>query len=399
MSSNNSETIDLLIDLVQRPSVTPEDHGCQQLIAARLQAIGFSIEHMHHDGVDNLWARYGTEEPVFVFAGHTDVVPTGNENDWSQPPFSANIVDGELFGRGAADMKGSVAAMITAIERFLNANQISDLAAAESLNNASEDKIKGSLAVLLTSDEEGPAVNGTVKVVEALAARNEDIHYCVVGEPTSTSTLGDTIKNGRRGSLSAKMRVHGTQGHVAYPHLADNPAHKSFKFLDEMVSIKWDEGDDNFPPTTLQISNINAGTGAGNVIPGTLTIDFNLRYSPAITVEEIQAQIKALVEKHKLPADIDWINSASPFLTPTGSLTDAMRRAVNKVVNVDAKLDTSGGTSDGRFISRTCKQVIEFGPLNATIHQTNERISCKDIDSLSTIYENLLETILGTQEH
>ncbi len=382
MSSNNSNTIDLLIDLVQRPSITPEDHGCQQMIAARLQTVGFTIEHMRHGEVDNLWARYGTEDPVFVFAGHTDVVPTGNADDWSQPPFSANIVNGELYGRGAADMKGSVAAMITAIERFVQSNP----------------QPNGSLAVLLTSDEEGPAVNGTVKVVEALAARNEAIHYCVVGEPTSAGTLGDTIKNGRRGSLSAKLLVHGKQGHVAYPHLADNPAHKSFKFLDELVSIKWDEGDDNFPPTTLQISNINAGTGAGNVIPGTLTIDFNLRYSPAISVNDIQTQVQTLIEQHKLDVDISWNESAAPFLTPTGSLTDAMRSSVSKVVSVDAALDTGGGTSDGRFISRTCEQVIEFGPLNATIHQTDERINCEDIDSLSTIYENLLENLLGKQE-
>lgn len=338
---------------------------------------------MRFDDVDNLWARLGSAEPVFVFAGHTDVVPVGDETQWLNPPFSATIENGHLHGRGAADMKGSVAAMITAIERFVHSGQ----------------PMVGSLAVLLTSDEEGPAINGTKKVVEALHARDETIHYCLVGEPTSSLALGDTIKNGRRGSLSAKLIVHGKQGHVAYPHLADNPAHKSFKLLDELVAIQWDEGDQDFPPTTLQISNINAGTGAGNVIPGTLTIDFNLRYSPAITISAIQSQVSALIEKHKLDAHIDWHDSAAPFLTPTGSLTDAMREAVSSVTNIDAKLDTGGGTSDGRFIAKTCPQVIEFGPLNATIHQTDERISCKDIDSLSTIYEKLLELILNAQEN
>jgi len=378
-----SKTIDLLVDLVKRPSVTPEDHGCQQLIATRLQALGFNIEHMRCNDVDNLWARLGTEQPLFVFAGHTDVVPTGDHDEWSTHPFSAEIRDGMLYGRGAADMKSGVAAMVTAIERFVQSDKI----------------IHGSIALLLTSDEEGPAINGTRKVVEALDARNETMDYCVVGEPTSKDTLGDTIKNGRRGSLSAKLVVRGRQGHVAYPHLADNPTHRSFKFLDELVAINWDQGDENFPPTTLQISNINAGTGAGNVIPGTLTIDFNLRYSPATTITQIQNQIDALIKKHALDTTIDWHDSAHPFLTPTGSLTNAMRSAVASVVSAEAKLDTGGGTSDGRFIAKTCKQVIEFGPLNATIHQTDERISCEDIDSLSLIYEKLLEKILGTQEN
>jgi len=331
--AKNSDTIELLIDLVQRPSVTPEDHGCQQLIADRLKPLGFNIEHMRHNDVDNLWARLGSTEPVFVFAGHTDVVPIGDEAQWFKPPFAATIHQKHLYGRGAADMKGSVAAMVTAIERFVPSGL----------------PINGSVAVLLTSDEEGPAINGTKKVVEALHNRNEAIHYCVVGEPTSSNTLGDTIKNGRRGSLSAKLVVQGKQGHVAYPQLADNPAHKSFKLLDELVSVKWDEGDENFPATTLQISNINAGSGAGNVIPGTLTVDFNLRYSPAITISEIQSRVNALIAKHNISASIDWHDSAAPFLTPTGSLTNAMRAAVSSVVGVDARLDTGGGTSDGRF--------------------------------------------------
>ncbi len=382
-NQSHSHTISLLIDLVQRPSVTPEDHGCQQLIAKRLEAIGFNIEPMRHGEVDNLWARLGTQQPLCVFAGHTDVVPTGEQSAWSSPPFSAEIRNGHLYGRGAADMKGSVAAMVTAIERFVQSGQT----------------MNGSIAVLLTSDEEGPAVNGTKKVVEALAARNEAMDYCVVGEPTSSKALGDTIKNGRRGSLSAKLTVRGTQGHVAYPHLADNPAHNSFGFLDELVGIEWDKGDEHFPPTTLQVSNINAGTGAGNVIPGIMTVDFNLRYSPATTIEQIKSTLDALIEKHTMSADIEWHDSAHPFLTPTGSLTDAMRASVSAVVGQEAKLDTGGGTSDGRFIAKTCPQVIEFGPLNATIHQTDERISCSDIDSLSTIYENLLGRLLSAQEN
>jgi len=378
-----SATLSLLVDLVQRDSVTPDDKGCQQLVATRLHALGFNIEHMRHADVDNLWARIGTAEPLLVFAGHTDVVPVGDQSDWSHQPFSAAIEDGFLYGRGAADMKGSVAAMVTAIERFVESGQ----------------KMDGSIALLLTSDEEGPAVNGTSKVVEALHARNEAMHYCIVGEPTSVTQLGDTIKNGRRGSLSAKLIVQGKQGHVAYPHLADNPVHKSFRLLDELVSIEWDKGDENFPATTLQISNISAGTGAGNVIPGALTVDFNLRYSPAISIAQIQSQVDELIEKHNIEAEIAWHDSAAPFLTPTGSLTDAMRDAINSVVSVDAKLDTGGGTSDGRFIAKTCPQVIEFGPLNATIHQTNERINCEDINSLSIIYEKLLENILSKSEN
>lgn len=352
------------------------------MIAERLSAAGFTIEHMRFGNVDNLWARLGTSQPLLVFAGHTDVVPTGDESDWSSPPFAADIHDGHLYGRGAADMKGSVAAMVTAIERYVASGQV----------------MKGSVALLLTSDEEGPAVDGTCKVVEALDARNETLDYCVVGEPTSTNQLGDKIKNGRRGSLSGKLIVTGKQGHVAYPHLAENPTHKAFKMLDELVSIKWDNGDADFPPTTLQISNMQAGTGAGNVIPGTLTVDFNLRYSPATTRKQIQDKLNDLIETHQLDASIDWHDSAHPFLTKTGSLTEAMRTAITNVVGIDAILDTGGGTSDGRFIAKTCSQVIEFGPLNATIHQTDERISCADIDSLSTIYENLLGLILSTQE-
>ncbi len=382
---SNSNTIDLLQQLIQRPSVTPNDHGCQQLIADRLKSCGFTIETMRFNDVDNLWARRGTQGPLFVFAGHTDVVPTGEESEWTHPPFSGHIENGYIHGRGAADMKGSVAAMVTAAERFFDDT------------SANTPSTNGSMAFLLTSDEEGPAIDGTKKVVEALDARNETMDYCVVGEPTSKDILGDIIKNGRRGSLGARLKIIGTQGHVAYPHLADNPVHRCLAMLHELVSIQWDEGDEHFPATTLQISNMNAGNGATNVIPGECTIDFNLRYSPATTVEHIQHTVSSLLSKHKLNSTIEWVDSAQPFITATGSLTDAMREAVLNVTGETAKLDTGGGTSDGRFIAKSCKQVIEFGPLNATIHQTNERINCRDIDSLSTIYENLLGLLLGAQ--
>jgi len=337
---------------------------------------------MRFGDVDNLWARLGDSDPLFVFAGHTDVVPTGDTAAWSHAPFDAAIEDGMMYGRGAADMKGSVAAMVTAIERFVSSGGHQN----------------GSIAVLLTSDEEGPAIDGTSKVVDALDARSEKMSYCVVGEPTSSAQFGDTIKNGRRGSLSAKLVIEGKQGHVAYPHLADNPVHRVVGMLDELVSISWDAGDEHFPPTTLQISNFHAGTGAGNVIPGTATIDFNLRYSPATSVEKIEQVVADLIHKHKLQASIEWNNSASPFLTETGTLTEAMRTAIKKVTGVDAELDTGGGTSDGRFIATSCPQVIEFGPMNSTIHQIDEHISCQDIDSLSNVYENLLELLLGTTE-
>jgi succinyl-diaminopimelate desuccinylase len=382
---SNSNTIELLQQLIQRPSVTPDDHGCQQLLAARLEACGFTIENMRFNDVDNLWARRGTQGPLFVFAGHTDVVPTGEESEWTHPPFSGHIADGYIYGRGAADMKGSVAAMVTAAERFFN-----------DASNPDANQL-GSMAFLLTSDEEGPAIDGTKRVVEALDARSEVIDFCVVGEPTSKDVLGDIIKNGRRGSLGARLKIIGTQGHVAYPHLADNPVHRCLAMLDELVAIRWDEGDEHFPATTLQISNMNAGNGASNVIPGECIIDFNLRYSPATTVEHIQNTVMSLLSKHQLKSTIEWKDSAQPFITATGSLTDAMREAVQAITGENAKLDTGGGTSDGRFIAKSCKQVIEFGPLNATIHKTDERINCRDIDSLSSIYEKLLGLLLSAQ--
>ncbi len=377
-----SDTIELLADLVSRASVTPQDEGCQDLIAARLAKLGFNIETMQYGEVKNLWARHGTKAPLLVFAGHTDVVPTGDLDKWTTPPFDPTIRDGHLYGRGAADMKGGVAAMVTALERHL-----------------SENAINGSVALLLTSDEEGPAIDGIAKVVDALDARDEKMDFCVLGEPTSQSTLGDTIKNGRRGSLSAKLTVKGIQGHVAYPHLADNPVHKAFALLQELVNVEWDSGDDNFPATTLQISNAHAGTGASNVIPGEFIVDFNLRYSPATTVEHVKRTVAELISKHALSADISWHESAAPFITQPGSLTSAMRSAVKMVTSMDAQLDTGGGTSDGRFIAKTCDQVIEFGPLNATIHQINECINISDIDALSKIYERLLIELLGKQEN
>lgn len=375
-----SDSIALLSDLVQRDSVTPEDKGCQAMLATRLEKYGFTIEWMNSGDVTNLWARRGNAAPLMVFAGHTDVVPTGDVQSWSSPPFSAEIIDGFLCGRGASDMKGGVAAMITAIERFIENHE----------NHV------GSIAVLLTSDEEGPAVEGTAKVVQTLQARHEKIDFCIVGEPSSTETFGDTIRHGRRGSLGAYLQINGKQGHVAYPHLADNPVHKAMPLLAKLTNIVWDQGDQHFPPTTLQISNINAGTGATNVIPGTLGIEFNLRYCPSTTFEHIQNTITALCKEHKLDFFIDWNDSARPFITQPGTLTDALQSCIEEHTGSRAALDTGGGTSDGRFIAPTGAQVIEFGPLNTTIHQTDERILCKDIDTLSIIYESVLGRLLQT---
>ncbi len=378
-SDTHSETINLARELISRPSVTPADEGCQQLIAERLQMHGFTAEFMPFGDVSNLWIRLGNTGPLMVYAGHTDVVPTGDESQWSHPPFSAEIVDDNIVGRGAADMKGSVAAAVVAIERFAQKHS---------------GKMQGSIAMLLTSDEEGPAIDGTVKVVEALRTRGEQIDYCVVGEPTSSHFLGDAIKNGRRGSLGLSLTIHGTQGHVAYPHLADNPVHRALPFLNALTAIEWDQGDDNFPPTTLQISNANAGTGATNVIPSDFHIELNLRYSPASPAEKIQQTITALIEQHGLDTTLEWKDSARPFITQPGSLTKAMQTAIKAVTGHTAELNTAGGTSDGRFIATFCDQVIEFGPTNATIHQINEHTSCKDLNNLTAIYENLFEQLL-----
>ncbi|TNF38563.1 MAG: succinyl-diaminopimelate desuccinylase, partial [Gammaproteobacteria bacterium] len=348
-----SDTIDLALELVSRPSVTPDDQGCQDFMAKRLQTLGFNIEHMRFEDVDNLWARRGTDGPLFVFAGHTDVVPTGPLEKWKVHPFKPEIIDGHLYGRGAADMKGSIAAMLTACERFVQKHP----------------DHKGSIAFLITSDEEGPSINGTVKVVETLEQRNEKIQWCLVGEPTSTSQLGDVVKNGRRGSISGHLKVRGQQGHVAYPHLADNPIHRAAPALAELAATEWDQGNEFFPPTTFQISNIHGGTGATNVIPGELDVMFNLRFSTEVTDVILKQRIEAILDKHGLDYEVQWTLSGHPFLTPAGELVDATCKAIKSVCGYDTELSTSGGTSDGRFIAPTGAQVLELGPLNATIHK------------------------------
>lgn len=380
--TTTSDTIELLVELVRRDSVTPEDKGCQALLGERLVNAGFELEQMPSGEVSNLWARRGSEAPLMVFAGHTDVVPTGDINAWSSPPFAAAIIDDHVVGRGAADMKGGVAAMITAVERFVATNP----------------EHTGSIAVLLTSDEEGPAIEGTKFVIDTLEARNEKIDYCIVGEPTSSRQLGDVIRHGRRGSLGATLTIQGKQGHVAYPHLADNPVHKAMPMLAELTAIQWDTGNDHFPPTTLQISNIHAGTGATNVIPGELTVEFNLRYSPETSIETIEAKVSELCQSYNLVADIAWKDSAHPFITSPGTLTDVVQSAIHEITESTATLDTGGGTSDGRFIAPTGAQIIEFGPINATIHQIDERVSCKDINALTQIYESVLNKLLAKQE-
>lgn len=376
-----SATITLCQQLIQQPSVTPADFDCQQLLGQRYAKAGFTLETMTFGDVTNLWARIGTEGPLLVFAGHTDVVPTGDESQWRYPPFSAEINEGHIFGRGAADMKGGVAAFTTAIERFL---------AGLDENGKS---LKGSIGVLLTSDEEGPALDGTKRVIETLEARGEKIDWCIVGEPTSTTTLGDVIKNGRRGSLSATLTVDGTQGHVAYPHLADNPIHRALSALDQLVSIEWDKGNRFFPATSLQISNIHAGTGAGNVIPGELEVRFNLRFSTELNAVKIQERVKSLLDSHDFNYTIDWQLSGNPFITEPADLTDMTQQAIKEICGISAQLETGGGTSDGRFIAPTGAQVIELGPLNHTIHQVNECVSINDLDQLSAVYERVLELL------
>lgn len=377
-----SETVSLLIELVQRDSVTPEDKGCQALIGERLQKHGFKLESMPSGGVTNMWARLGDSAPLMVFAGHTDVVPTGDPDAWSSPPFAAEIIDGHVVGRGTADMKGGVAAMVTAVERFVESGQHQH----------------GSIALLLTSDEEGPATDGTRVVIDTLQGRDETLDYCIVAEPSSTDQLGDVIRQGRRGSLGATLMIQGKQGHVAYPHLADNPVHRALPALQDLVNTEWDQGNGFFPPTTLQISNIHAGTGATNVIPGSLQVDFNLRYCPETTIEQIEARVLTLCRQYQLDIKIDWNDSAHPFITSPGSLTDAVQRAIKKETGINADMNTAGGTSDGRFIAPTGAQVLEFGPINATIHQIDERVSCADIDALTRIYESVLIQLLGKQE-
>ncbi len=378
MSTPYSPTTQLALELIRRPSVTPEDSGCQELIAARLANLGFTIEPMPFAEVTNLWARRGTAAPLLVFAGHTDVVPTGPLEQWQSPPFAPEIRDGYLYGRGAADMKGSLAAMVTACEAFV----------------AQYPQHRGSIAFLLTSDEEGPSVNGTVKVMEALSARGDHIDWCVVGEPTATRQVGDVIKNGRRGSLNGRLTVHGTQGHVAYPHLADNPIHRAAPALTELCGITWDEGNAYFPPTSFQISNVRSGTGVENVIPGDLEVTFNFRYSTELDQTSIQQRVAAVLERHDLRYTLQWKLSGEPFLTEAGELVEAVRTAIREVSGLDTQLSTSGGTSDGRFIAPTGAQVIELGPVNATIHKLNECVAVTDLDSLAAQYRRILECLL-----
>ncbi|MGD8407906.1 MAG: succinyl-diaminopimelate desuccinylase [Thiohalophilus sp.] len=373
-----SDTLELARDLISRASVTPEDAGCQPLLGERLKAIGFALEPMRFEDVDNLWARRGANGPLFVFAGHTDVVPTGPEEQWQSPPFTPTITDGKLYGRGAADMKSSIAAMVTACERFIQQHP----------------DHKGSIGFLITSDEEGPSINGTVKVVEALQQRQEQIDWCLVGEPSSTEKIGDVIKNGRRGSLGAVLTVNGKQGHVAYPHLARNPVHEFAPAMHELVSVQWDQGNDHFPPTTFQISNLHAGTGANNVIPGKLQVEFNFRFSTEVTDTQLRQQVEAILDGHQLDYQIDWTLSGQPFLTPEGELVEAAQRAIQSVTGYATQLSTAGGTSDGRFIAPTGAQVVELGPLNATIHQVNECVDVVDLDTLSDIYEQILVNLL-----
>ena len=371
-------TRELAEQLIARPSVTPDDAGCLELIAAQLAPLGFRCERLDANGVSNLWARRGDKAPLVCLAGHTDVVPTGPVEQWVSGPFTPTAREGALYGRGAADMKTSLAAFVEAIANFVGRHPDHD----------------GSIAVLFTSDEEGPATDGTVHVVEALRARGQRMDYCIVGEPTCVAQLGDMIKNGRRGSLSGKLVVKGVQGHVAYPHLARNPVHQFAKALAELAETQWDDGNEYFPPTTWQVSNFNAGTGAGNVIPGEAHVRFNFRFSTASTLESLQTRVVGILDRHGLEYDLDWSYDGRPFLTPRGDLVDVLARAIKSVTGVTAGVSTTGGTSDGRFIVDVCQQVVEFGPVNATIHKINECIGLTELEQLPRIYEEVLTRLL-----
>ncbi|WP_413723393.1 succinyl-diaminopimelate desuccinylase [Sodalis sp. RH23] len=369
--------LELAQQLIKRPSLSPDDAGCQALLIDRLRAAGFTIEPMNFGATHNFWAWRG-EGRTLAFAGHTDVVPAGDALGWDNPPFEPALRDGMLFGRGAADMKGSLAAMIVAAERFV----------------AQHPQHRGRLAFLITSDEEATGADGTVKVVEALMARDERLDYCLVGEPSSHLRVGDIVKNGRRGSLTATLTVLGTQGHVAYPHLADNPVHRAMAALNELVTIVWDEGNAFFPPTTMQIANIHAGTGSNNVIPGELLVQFNFRFSTELTDTLIRSRVEALLERHGLRYHIDWWLSGQPFLTPPGELVAAVINAVRHYQDLTPRLETTGGTSDGRFIARMGAQVVELGPVNATIHKVNECVSAADLQLLSRMYQRIMEQLI-----
>ncbi|WP_336843891.1 succinyl-diaminopimelate desuccinylase [Serratia nevei] len=370
--------IELAQQLIKRPSLSPNDEGCQQLMIDRLQAIGFTVEAMDFEDTQNFWAWRG-EGQTLAFAGHTDVVPTGDEKRWDNPPFEPAIRDGMLYGRGAADMKGSLAAMVVAAERFVAANP----------------NHQGRLAFLITSDEEASATHGTVKVVETLMARNERLDYCLVGEPSSTERVGDVVKNGRRGSITANLHIHGVQGHVAYPHLADNPVHRAMPALNELVAIEWDRGNDFFPPTSMQIANVQAGTGSNNVIPGDLYVQFNFRFSTELTDAMIKQRVEELLERHQLNYSIEWRLSGQPFLTSRGALVDAVVNAIEHYSELTPQLLTTGGTSDGRFIAQMGAQVVELGPVNATIHKVNECVNAADLQLLSRMYQRIMEQLVA----
>lgn len=379
---SESATLSLTKQLISAQSVTPHDAGCQALMSARLEALGFEVERLDFDddngAVKNFWARRGTQKPCLVFAGHTDVVPTGKLDDWQSPPFTPTERDGQLFGRGAADMKASLAAFITSIEAFVSEHP----------------DHKGSIALLITSDEEGPATCGTVKVIEVLEARNEKIDYCLVGEPSSTDTLGDIIKNGRRGSVGCVLRIIGVQGHVAYPHLADNPIHYCGDVINSLKAITWDNGNEYFPPTSFQISNIAGGTGVTNVIPGTADITFNLRHSTEITAAGIEQKVTEALNELGVNFEAKWTTFGLPFLTEKGLLVGACQKSISDNLGIQAELSTTGGTSDGRFIAPTGAQVVELGPINATIHKVNECVALDTPDKLSKVYQGILENLL-----
>ena len=374
-----SNTLELAKSLISKPSITPDDLGCQAIMIDRLKKIGFEIHPLKFGDVDNFWAVHGDSGPLFAFAGHTDVVPAGDENAWNTKPFEPTIKDGYLYGRGAADMKGGLASMVTATEKFIKENP----------------NHKGRIAFLITSDEEGVAVNGTVKVMDYLKANEQNIDYCLLGEPSSTSSTGDVIKNGRRGSLNGVLKINGKQGHVAYPHLAKNPIHLVSPALDDLCNQEWDNGNDYFPATSFQISNMHSGDGVTNVIPGDAQVKFNFRYSTETNKENLQKKVHEILDLHNLDYSIEWSHSGYPFLTPKGELVSACVEAIKKTKGIDTQLSTSGGTSDGRFIAQEGTQVIELGPVNATIHQINESVLVQDLDDLSEIYYQVLRNIFS----
>jgi len=373
-----NNTLDLAKSLISQASITPDDKGCQSIMIERLKKIGFEVHSLKFADVDNFWATRGSSGPIFAFAGHTDVVPAGNEDEWNTVPFEPTIKDGYLYGRGAADMKGGLAAMVTATESFVKDNP----------------NHKGTIAFLITSDEEGVAINGTVKVMDYLKENNQKIDYCLLGEPSSTSVTGDVIKNGRRGSLNGVINVNGQQGHVAYPHLAKNPIHLFSQALSDLCAQEWDSGNEYFPATSFQVSNIHSGDGVTNVIPGKAKIMFNFRYSTETTKEELMAKVHEILDNHKIDYTIDWSHSGYPFLTPVGDLVSACVSAVEEIKDITPELSTSGGTSDGRFIAQEGTQIVELGPVNATIHQVNESILIEDLEDLSHIYSKVLSKIL-----